>query len=386
MQKQGSDELAHIHSVYDTDNHFMIDGITRTVKNVSETKTMVVQHDHNSERFTFEIPRMVDGHDMSTCNVVQVHYINIDAKTQEQSNGVYEADDLQISPNDEGTVILSWLISSNATKYVGKLNFVIRFVCSSDGEVDYAWNTAVYSGVSVYNGICNTDAVAEEYADVLEQWRNAIEEAVEVSEGKVDKSGWTGNKLLGTDADGNVIETDPGLTEVDWEDVKNRPFYEDTVSSQTTFATPPTVSFDAAGNTWWKCSDLAPTREQFLSSVIEHGISADSSLTETPTVEKLALDEENFTGVLFADTSGFGYVVCRTTGTHTVNFMGNPLPVTVPETGIYWGCPTGQTPPETFHFKITYEKVTTLDAKYLPMDAIEEKINEALGVIENGTY
>ena len=35
---------------------------------------------------------------------------------------------------------------------------------------------------------------------------------------------------------------------------------------------------------------------------------------------------------------------------------------------------------------IDSEVVHQLDAKYIPMDAIEEKINEALGVIENGTY
>lgn len=162
--------MAHLHSVYDTDTHFLIDGVTRAVKNASNTKMMVVQHDHNSERFTFEIPRMIDGHDMSTCNVVQVHYINIDSQTKEQTTGVYEVDDLQISPDGDDVVICSWLISANATHYVGNLSFIVRFVCSAGGDVDYAWNTAIHSNVYVSKGIFNGDVVAEEYADVLVQF------------------------------------------------------------------------------------------------------------------------------------------------------------------------------------------------------------------------
>lgn len=163
--------MAHKHSVYDTDNHFMIDGVTRAVRNASQTKTMVVQGDHNSERFTFEIPRYVDAHDMSVCNVVQVHYTNTDSKDSTKFNdGVYSVDDLQVSPDDEDVVICSWLISGNATKYVGKLEFGIRFSCvSDDGKLDYVWNTAKHTNVYVTEGIYNGDVIAEEYVDILAQ-------------------------------------------------------------------------------------------------------------------------------------------------------------------------------------------------------------------------
>lgn len=181
--------MAHLHSVYDTDAHFQIDGVTRAVKNASTTKTMVVQHDHNSERFTFEIPRMIDGHDMSTCNVVQVHYINIDSSDKtKQNSGIYEVDDLQISPESEDVVICSWLISANATQYVGNLSFIVRFACTTNGVVDYAWNTAVHSSVFVSKGIFNGDVIAEEYADILEQWRRDLEEAATVNDEEVKEA------------------------------------------------------------------------------------------------------------------------------------------------------------------------------------------------------
>jgi hypothetical protein len=166
--------MAHIHSVYDTDTHFVISPITRTMKNASSTKTMVVQHDHDSERFTFELPRYIEGHDMTTCNVVQVHYINIDSITKEQNPGLYEVDDLQISPAGDDVVICSWLISGNATKFVGSLNFLVRFACSTDGSVQYAWNTAVFKGISVSEGINNADVIVEENEDILEQWREEL--------------------------------------------------------------------------------------------------------------------------------------------------------------------------------------------------------------------
>lgn len=169
--------MAHKHSVYDTDLHFSIDALTRGISNLAKDKTTIIQHDHNSERFTFEVPRYVDGHDMSLCNVVQVHYLNIEAAHKDNKfAGIYEVEDLQISPDGDDVVILSWLISGNATQYVGSLNFVVRFCCvADDGTVEYAWNTAVFSGVSVSTGICNSDFIVEEYADVLEQWRNELE-------------------------------------------------------------------------------------------------------------------------------------------------------------------------------------------------------------------
>ena len=166
--------MAHIHSVYDTDKHFSINPITRVIKNEASTKTCVIQYDHNSERFTFEIPRMVEDHDMSTCNVVQVHYLNVNPQTKEQKTGVYEVDDLDISPESDDVVILSWLISQNATQLVGSLNFLIRFTCVNEGTVDYVWNTGIYSGISVSSGIYNGEVIVEEYADILEQWRQDL--------------------------------------------------------------------------------------------------------------------------------------------------------------------------------------------------------------------
>lgn len=166
--------MAHLHSIYDTDPHFSIDPASRVLTNRSETKTAIVQGDHNSERFTFELPREIEGHDMLTCNRVQVHYINIDMVTKEQSTGVYTVDDLQESPESQDVVICSWLVSSNATKYVGSLNFVLRFYCVNDDKVEYVWSTTTFKGISVSNGIDCGEPVVEEYADILLEWEREL--------------------------------------------------------------------------------------------------------------------------------------------------------------------------------------------------------------------
>lgn len=169
--------MAHIHEVIDMDKHFVIDPVTRIITNATPEKKMIMQYDHNSERYTFELPRYIDGHDMSLCDVVQVHYIDISPDKRTQKTGVYEVDDLQLASSDEGTddiVLCSWLISQNATQIYGFLNFLVRYSCTTNGTVDYAWNTAIFSGITVSNGIYNGPAVAEEYADILEQWRQEL--------------------------------------------------------------------------------------------------------------------------------------------------------------------------------------------------------------------
>lgn len=167
--------MEHTHGVHDSDTRFVINPTTRQIRSESR-KTTVIQFDHNSERFTFECPRYIEGHDMSACNKVEIHYINIDPKTKQQNTGLYISDDLEISSEDENKVVCSWLISQNATQIIGALNFVVCYKCIEDNECVYAWNTAIAS-VAVSDGINASDSVAVEYADVLEQWKAELYDA-----------------------------------------------------------------------------------------------------------------------------------------------------------------------------------------------------------------
>lgn len=166
--------MGHTHSVTDKDAYFEIDAITRKIM-AKSGKTALIQGDHNSERFTFRLPRFIDGHDMALCNSVQVHYINTNSATQEQSTGVYEVEGMQVDTDGEGYVLLSWLIKHNATKHTGSLEFLLKFKCVDDaGNVEYVWNTSIFSGITISRGIDNGVAVVEAYADILEQWRKEL--------------------------------------------------------------------------------------------------------------------------------------------------------------------------------------------------------------------
>lgn len=167
--------MAHIHSVYDTDLHFIIDPITRKITSQSG-KVMLMQNDHNSERFTFQLPRYIEEHDMTACNAVEVHYINIDSVTKQQNLDVYPVEDFQTSPESEEVVIGSWLVSQNATKFAGSLSFILRFACLSDEqEIEYQWFTDVCSIVSITKGLYNAGAITDDNNyDILAAWKKEV--------------------------------------------------------------------------------------------------------------------------------------------------------------------------------------------------------------------
>ena len=172
--QKGADPMPHSHPIYDSDKHFVIDPITRNITNNS-SKLIIMQYDHNSERFTFEIPRVIEGHDMSLSDVVRVHFINIGSIKTNRNSGVYEVDDVAVSLDDPDTITFSWLISGASTKYNGSLHFAIRFYClSGESVIEYSWGTNIYSGINVANSIDNSETIAEDYVDVLEKWKQDI--------------------------------------------------------------------------------------------------------------------------------------------------------------------------------------------------------------------
>lgn len=165
--------MEHKHGVYDSDMRFVIDPVTKVVKNTSK-KVTIAQYSHNSERVTFELPRFIEGHDMSLCNAVEIHYLNVDVKTTEKKSGLYEVEDLQVDPNNEEKVICRWLISGNGTQLAGLLNFVIWYICKEDGVITYAWPTILNSELTVGAGFKASELVLTEYVDVIEQWKKSV--------------------------------------------------------------------------------------------------------------------------------------------------------------------------------------------------------------------
>lgn len=167
--------MVHLHEVRDTDTHFIIDPVTRAVKNANSAKNTLMLGDHNSEIFTFQIPKEVEGHDMSLCNKVEIHYIDISADKANKSADVYKVKNMRADEEQSDMLVFSWLISGNATKYAGTLNFRIRFACvDEDGIYTYKWHTDIFKGITISDGFDNTKAVVEEYSDILAAWERRI--------------------------------------------------------------------------------------------------------------------------------------------------------------------------------------------------------------------
>lgn len=75
--------MSHAVKIVDDDKHFLIDSFTRQVSS-EYSKLMITNGDHNSERFTFEAPQNIEGHNMSECNSIEVHYVNINKTKTER--------------------------------------------------------------------------------------------------------------------------------------------------------------------------------------------------------------------------------------------------------------------------------------------------------------
>ena len=198
--------MSHDEIIVNCDPCFEVDAKTRAVT-CNSGKTCLMQTDHNSERFGFKMPRHIEGHDMSICDKVEIHYINTDRNTKEEVRDAYRVTDLRVSEDDEEKIEFSWLISGNATQKEGNLSFLVKFSCFDEGsdKPEYIWNTAVFSGITISQGINNTTIIIEENPDALEgiklELESYIDEQLGDLEAALDRIIDIQNELIGGDAE-----------------------------------------------------------------------------------------------------------------------------------------------------------------------------------------
>jgi hypothetical protein len=207
--------------------------------------------------------------------------------------------------------------------------------------------------------------------------------------GKDGEDGYTPQKGVDywTEADKAEIKAEVGGGGVSsWNDLTEKPFGEEMKSSTTKFAQLPEEHFDAIGYTWWKISDLAPTKEQILETEVNLSIpDIDHYVQWTPVETEFIADTEALSGVL-SGTYGIGLLFCREDGEHTAEVSGTAVSVVVPSVGVYFGYNQGQNPPSGLEISISYEGVKTLDAKYLPTDVVRGIVNEVINDALSGEY
>jgi hypothetical protein len=151
--------------------HFIIDPTTRIITSTSD-ENVLIQGDHNSERYTFEIPRFIDGHDMYVTNRIEIHYDNIAKDKSKTNEGLYISDDIVVNGDN---IEFSWLVSRNATQLAGKTQFWINFICIDDDDnIIYSWGTRVYKSINIIQNNHNTEEITIKLPDLLSQWKDAL--------------------------------------------------------------------------------------------------------------------------------------------------------------------------------------------------------------------
>lgn len=182
LSNLSEDFPAHAHSLADSDSYFTIDPVTRVIANPTGRPITIMQRDHNSTVYTFQLPRYIDGHDMMLCNRVKCHFNNIEYTNEGEEEvsliehpDVAELIDLRVNPENNETVICSWTITRQATSYEGALGFFLQYVCvDNDGNETYEWHTDEFTSINVKKTKHNDEAPIIEYTAIFEQWRNRI--------------------------------------------------------------------------------------------------------------------------------------------------------------------------------------------------------------------
>ena len=226
----------------------VIDPETRTITVPPEYQLLGVENDKRVERLYFQCPKVVgDNQDLSQDYILFVNYVNANGDPD-----AYKINDMQVDGDD---ITFSWLLEEKVTLYRGSIQISFCGIIPGDEQEDpdkNRWGTTINTDCTVLTGLKCTQQVAESNPDALAQIWAAIDElkaggggsvdpeqikqAVNgyleenpvsgmtaeqeqqlnqnttdiagLKSAKVDKTGWSPNKYIGTDAFGNIVEKD----------------------------------------------------------------------------------------------------------------------------------------------------------------------------------
>lgn len=158
-----------LHStIKDTGSFFTIVPETRAVQVPSTHKVIGVVGDHLAEQLTFEIPRFIDGHDISGCARRYVAWKNVGGEL-----GTDQLVPLDESPEGakEGMLYFTWTIRDRLAAVRGLVQFSLHFEDVAEGEdgerVLYHWGTTNCQNCEILDSI-NTSVALEPPAIVPE--------------------------------------------------------------------------------------------------------------------------------------------------------------------------------------------------------------------------
>lgn len=347
--------MTHDHTLRDLDTCFVIDPYSRTITKESGSSDDVVQYDHNSEIFTFKVPKLIDGHDMSMCDKIEIHYVNVGTGTSvsnRTSNAdIYKVKDLQADPDDVETLMFTWKLSQNGTQLVGTIRFQIHFICYGDEETEideYIWNTLVYSAINVREGLNCTELILEQKPDIIQEFEERIKD----------------------------LENRPAVA--DWDTLLNKPFGKliklDDITIESLDYSVMTDTHEMYGQQMRlvKIGELSVTASEFVSAIYSMGV-LETDVVVTDSMKKI---DERCAAIV--DNVKLIYVAAIDEPNLTVG------EITYPEAGIYVLENIGVGHLGYITFKDT---ITRMPEKYLPESygEMQDDIEQLKEDVKNAT-
>ena len=137
----------------------------------------LAQDDDNSMFVKFEIPKIINGVDI-TSKVIHIHYANI--SEDKTSKGLSEASNIEIKGD---IVTFDWVVTSDATLYPGivSVGITIEGYTNVEGvaKKDYSWSTLPFGGVIVHNSLdCDMEAIDNKRDYLINTCNAIVEEAI----------------------------------------------------------------------------------------------------------------------------------------------------------------------------------------------------------------
>ena len=224
---------------------FVVDNNFRTVSIPESMSVLGVEHDDDVHRLYFQIPKMYGDTDLSDFKI-RINYMNAAGK-----GDVYPVTDNEVSGEN---ISFSWLVGRSAFEQRGDVVFVVCLrKIDDEGNVIKEFNTTLMTLPPVLEGLETSELVIQDNPDIIEQILARLDDLEENGGGgtvdpeqikqavngyleenpvsgmtaeqeqqldqnttdvadlksdleqKLNKSGWTPGKYLGTDSDGNIV-------------------------------------------------------------------------------------------------------------------------------------------------------------------------------------
>lgn len=104
--------------------------------------TIAYEGDVNSQKITFKLPRIHEGHDLAECSLKVIRWKNTNIKTEDSSN-------LKVIDANATNIVVEWIVPPAAFVVAGNIEVAITFYDILNNVLAFSWNTASFSGFKV---------------------------------------------------------------------------------------------------------------------------------------------------------------------------------------------------------------------------------------------